>query len=85
MPGDVPGPYLPPIATVKRKRLSNIKISPDILHSSLGLAALATMHDPDLKSIDPALCISISARENFERSFGSEDASGNFHNSNNYS
>ena len=45
---------------------------PDILHSSLGLAALATMHDPDLKSIDPTLCISVSARENVERCFSSE-------------
>ena len=44
----------------------------DILHSSLSLAALATMHDPDLKSIDPTLCISISARENVERCFSTE-------------
>lgn len=43
---------------------------PDILHSNLGLAALATMHDPDLKSIDPMLCISRSAREDFEKSSG---------------
>ena len=40
------------------------------------------MHDPDLKSIDPTLCISLSAKENFEKSFGSENASGSFHNSN---
>lgn len=42
---------------------------PDLLHSYLGLAALASMHDPDLKSIDPTLCISVSAREHLEKSF----------------
>ena len=38
----------------------------DILHSYLGLAALATMRDPELRSIDPTLCISMRAKENFE-------------------
>ena len=35
----------------------------DILHSCLGLAALAAMRHQDLKSIDPAICISISAMD----------------------
>lgn len=35
----------------------------DIMHSYLGLAALACMGEPDLKSIDPALCFSVSVRE----------------------
>ena len=38
----------------------------DILHSCLGLAALATMRDPDLRTIDPMLCVSVRAREAFE-------------------
>ena len=36
------------------------------MHSYLGLAALAIMKEPGLKSIDPALCISVSAREHLE-------------------
>jgi len=39
---------------------------PDILHSYLGLAALAVMKEPGLRSIDPTLCISVSAREHLE-------------------
>ena len=39
---------------------------PDILHSYLGLAALAVMKEPGLKSLDPTLCISVSAREHLE-------------------
>ncbi|MCJ1386008.1 Geranylgeranyl transferase type-1 subunit beta [Xylographa soralifera] len=39
---------------------------PDILHSYLGLAALAAMKEPGLRSIDPTLCISLSAREHLE-------------------
>ncbi|KAL9131840.1 MAG: hypothetical protein Q9217_000286, partial [Psora testacea] len=40
---------------------------PDILHSYLGLAALATIHEPELRSTDPTLCISMRAREDFEQ------------------
>ncbi|KAG8525463.1 uncharacterized protein KY384_009107 [Bacidia gigantensis] len=40
--------------------------TPDILHSYLGLAALACLHDPDLRSIDPILCMSVRARDEFE-------------------
>ena len=40
----------------------------DILHSYLGLATLATMREPGLKSLDSTLCISIAAREIFEQS-----------------
>ncbi|CAD6577874.1 MAG: Geranylgeranyl transferase type-1 subunit beta [Alectoria sarmentosa] len=54
---------------------------PDILHSYLGLATLATIHDPDLKSIDPTLCISLSARENLVKIFGSKQVRGNRHSS----
>jgi geranylgeranyl transferase type-1 subunit beta len=39
----------------------------DIYHSSLGLAALATMKEPGLKELDPALCISIEQREKINR------------------
>ena len=38
----------------------------DIMHSCLGLAALAVMKHPELKSIDSKLCMSVSAREHFE-------------------
>ena len=38
----------------------------DIMHSYLGLAALAIMKEPGLKSLDPTLCISLSAREHLE-------------------
>lgn len=38
----------------------------DILHSYLGLAALSILDDPYLRPIDPTLCISIRAKENFE-------------------
>jgi len=38
----------------------------DILHSYLGLAGLATMREPGLKSLDPTLCISVSACEHLE-------------------
>jgi len=40
---------------------------PDIYHSYLGLAALATMKDKSLKLLDPALCISISQKEKIEK------------------
>ncbi|KAI5820804.1 terpenoid cyclases/protein prenyltransferase alpha-alpha toroid [Pyronema omphalodes] len=36
---------------------------PDILHSFLGLAALALMREEGLNSLDPALCISMQAKE----------------------
>ncbi|MCJ1474673.1 hypothetical protein MMC13_003333 [Lambiella insularis] len=39
---------------------------PDILHSYLGLAALAVIKEPGLRSIDATLCISVSAREHLE-------------------
>ena len=41
----------------------------DIMHSYLGLAALAAMRDPQLKSFDPALCLSVCAREQLEGRF----------------
>jgi hypothetical protein len=40
---------------------------PDIYHSYLGLAALATMKDPALKAFDPALCVSLQQREKIAR------------------
>ncbi|KAL9099117.1 MAG: hypothetical protein Q9163_005343 [Psora crenata] len=49
---------------------------PDILHSYLGLAALATMREPELRSIDPTLSVSMRAREDFLHQFsatGTED------------
>ena len=39
------------------------------------------MHHPDLKSIDPMLCISLSARENFEKSFSPDHVRDNLYNS----
>lgn len=42
----------------------------DILHSYLGLAALATMREPELKSLDAMLCISVGAREGLEGVWG---------------
>lgn len=41
----------------------NINLFKDILHSYLGLAALAAMRESELRTIDPMLCISISARD----------------------
>jgi len=40
---------------------------PDIYHSYLGLAALATMKEPGLKEFDPVLCISKQQRKNIDR------------------
>ncbi|KAF3762778.1 hypothetical protein M406DRAFT_46180 [Cryphonectria parasitica EP155] len=40
---------------------------PDVGHGCLGLAALATMGDPSLKTFDPALCISVDAVRRVER------------------
>ena len=42
-------------------------ISADVMHSYLGLAALAAMKHPGLRSIDMRLCMSVSAREHFEQ------------------
>ncbi|KAH8602740.1 terpenoid cyclases/protein prenyltransferase alpha-alpha toroid [Bisporella sp. PMI_857] len=39
---------------------------PDIYHSYLGLAALAIMGDPDLKKLDPVLCVSCEQRQKIE-------------------
>ncbi|CAL3964288.1 hypothetical protein PZA11_001683 [Diplocarpon coronariae] len=36
---------------------------PDIYHSYLGLAALSTMKEPGIKSLDPRLCISMQQKE----------------------
>lgn len=40
---------------------------PDVYHSYLGLAALATMGEPGLKSFDPAFCISSDTVECIEK------------------
>ncbi|KAI9872239.1 MAG: hypothetical protein M1830_001875, partial [Pleopsidium flavum] len=50
---------------------------PDLLHSYFGLAALACMKEPELRSIDPTFCISVHAREHLESLpwwVGNEDA-----------
>jgi geranylgeranyl transferase type-1 subunit beta len=39
----------------------------DIYHSYLGLAALATMKEPVLKTFDPGLCISIEQRDKINK------------------
>ena len=39
----------------------------DILHSYLGLAALSLMKEPGLKTVDPVMCISLSAGEHLDR------------------
>ncbi|KAL8967192.1 MAG: hypothetical protein Q9183_003030 [Haloplaca sp. 2 TL-2023] len=39
---------------------------PDIMHSCLGLAGLAVMGEPGLKTLDPSLCLSVEARERLE-------------------
>jgi len=46
----------------------------DLLHSYLGLAALAVMREPELRSIDPTLCISVRAREEFEQREATREA-----------
>ena len=38
----------------------------DILHSSLGLAALSLLHQADVKSLDPMLAIRQEARDRLE-------------------
>ncbi|ROW00041.1 hypothetical protein VPNG_08340 [Cytospora leucostoma] len=40
---------------------------PDIYHSSLGLAALATLGDPGLKRFDPGLCVSADTVRKIEK------------------
>lgn len=40
---------------------------PDIYHSSLGLAALATLGDPGLKRFDPGLCVSVDTVRKIEK------------------
>ncbi|KHJ32267.1 putative geranylgeranyl transferase type-1 subunit beta [Erysiphe necator] len=40
---------------------------PDIYHSYLGLAALALNNEPDIKKLDPALCISIEQKNKINR------------------
>lgn len=45
---------------------ANLHSLTDILHSYLGLAALAAMREAELRSIDPMLCMSVSAREGLE-------------------
>lgn len=40
---------------------------PDVGHACLGLAALATMGDPSLRRLDPALCVSVEAVRKVER------------------
>lgn len=42
-------------------------IMTDIMHSYLGLAALATIGDEDLPAFDPMFCISLKARQNLKR------------------
>lgn len=39
---------------------------PDIMHSCLGLAGLAAMGHPELKTFDPSLCISLEIRQRIE-------------------
>ena len=80
MPGDPPGQYLlallvrfeHPSDCVECMRAfptdDNGAMTLDIMHSSLGLAALAVMKHCELRSIDSRLCMSISAREHFEQS-----------------
>lgn len=40
---------------------------PDVGHGCLGLAALATMGDPGLKKLDPALCVSVDVVRRIEK------------------
>lgn len=40
---------------------------PDVYHSYLGLAALATMGDEDLKEIDAGLCCTLETTRKIER------------------
>ncbi|KAL8658481.1 MAG: hypothetical protein Q9226_000975 [Calogaya cf. arnoldii] len=40
--------------------------APDIMHSCLGLAGLAGMGEPDLRSYDPSLCLSMKAKQRLE-------------------
>lgn len=57
MPGNPPGKYLPIPA------ITNSDSDEDIYHSYLGLAALAVMEEPGIKSLDPVLCISMQQKE----------------------
>lgn len=53
--------------TIRRASTTdNISLVLDILHSYLGLAALAIMKEPGLKSLDATLCMSVSAMEHLE-------------------
>ena len=68
LPGDPPGKAIVFPCGVKRYTLTSDKTSfgLDILHSYLGLAALAIMKEPGLKSLDATLCMSVSAMEHLQ-------------------
>ena len=61
-PGDPPG-----MRCLCKSIRQRIKYPTDIYHSSLGLAALAAMKEPSLKTLDPVLCISIEQRDKINR------------------
>lgn len=52
-----------PLSTSQR----HLTVAEDIYHSYLGLAALAIMKEPGIKSLDPGLCISIQQKEIIEQ------------------
>jgi geranylgeranyl transferase type-1 subunit beta len=60
-PGNPPGSFL----IFVRKPVLAYCLA-DIYHSYLGLAALATMKEPGIKPLDPALCISAQQREKID-------------------
>ena len=63
----LPQPILNPIFPIQTSPLlfssHPLKACTDLLHSYLGLAALSTMREPDLKDVDSTLCISVDAKE----------------------
>ena len=61
-PGSPPGPSHFPCCSMVYSHAS-----PDIYHSCLGLAALATVKEPGLKALDPALCISLEQRAKIDK------------------
>lgn len=70
LPAPFSFPFPPPLssclpASPRPTKLTAFPLS-DILHSYLGLAALATMREPELKRLDAALCVSVGAREGLE-------------------
>ncbi|TQS35698.1 hypothetical protein Golomagni_03872 [Golovinomyces magnicellulatus] len=63
-PGDPPGTKSAFLPNFDNRLFANCYL--DIYHSYLGLAALALNNEPDVKQLDPALCVSVEQKYKIE-------------------